>query len=138
MRRSTCLNLILAIFFLFSFSTYGLPTVDGKVFGLYPITNEVSFLKNVDDAGVDRGMTMQIIAINNFKLWTEFTFEFTADFNWDMAFTDPTETSKMSNDHYIELSLVKPVNNRFSLNYQRIYSTFESKPINQFGLRFSF
>ncbi|HHI03683.1 MAG: hypothetical protein DRP51_00625 [Candidatus Zixiibacteriota bacterium] len=120
----------------FSSPAFTLPSVDGKVFGLYPITNEVSFLKNVDDAGLDRGLTMQIIAINSFKLWTEFTFEFTADFNWDMAYE--LDGSIMSNDHYIELSLVKPVIKNLSLNYQRIYSTFEPEPINQFGFRLSF
>ena len=113
-----------------------LPSIDGKIFGLYPITNEVSLLKNVDDAGFDRGMTMQIIAINSFKLWTEFTFEFTADFNWDLACE--FDGSKMSNGHYIELSLVKPVLKNLSLNYQRIIATFKPEPINQFGLRLSF
>jgi hypothetical protein len=108
----------------------GLPSIDGKVFGLYPLTNEVSFLKNVDDSGIDWGLTVQVIAINGFKLWTDFTLEFTADFNWDMSYEN--------NDHYIELSLVKPVIKSVSLNYQRIFSTFENKPINQFGIRFSF
>ena len=136
MKFLVCFVLIIMVILLFSSLSFALPTVDGKVFGLYPITNEVSLLKNVDDAGVDRGMTMQIIAINSFKLWTEFVFEFTADFNWDMAYE--LDGSKMSNDHYIELSLVKPLIKNLSLNYQRILSTFESKPINQFGLRLSF
>lgn len=131
------LFLILTVFFLFSISAYGLPAIEGELFGLYPITNEVSFLKNVDDAGVDRGLTMQIIAINSFKIWTEFTFEFTADFNWDMAYEFDGLTM-MNNDHYIELSLVKPIIKNLSVNYQRIHSTFEAKPINQFGLRLSF
>ncbi|MCP4705179.1 MAG: hypothetical protein GY865_11255 [candidate division Zixibacteria bacterium] len=136
MRHFLNLFMILSILLLCSFSAYGLPSIDGKVFGLYPIVNEVSLLKNVDDAGVDRGMTMQVIAINSFKLWTEFTFEFTADFNWDTAYD--FDGSLMSNDHYIELSLVKPIIKNISLNYQRIHSTFETEPINQFGLRFSF
>ncbi len=136
MRSFVNLLVILAVFFLVSSSVFALPSVDGKVLGLYPITNEVSLLKNVDDAGMDRGMTMQIIAINSFKLWTEFTFEFTADFNWKMAYE--MDGSKMPNDHYIELSLVKPVLKNLSVNYQRIHSTFETEPINQFGLRLSF
>ncbi len=130
MKFSVCFILIFMALILFSFSAYGLPSVDGELFGLYPITNEVSFLKNVDDTGVDRGLTMQVVAINGFRLWTEFTFEFTADFNWDMSMYD--------NDHYVELSLVKPIIKSFSLNYQRIHSTFEPEPINQFGVRFSF
>ncbi|HDL02498.1 MAG: hypothetical protein DRP46_13850 [Candidatus Zixiibacteriota bacterium] len=107
-----------------------LPPVEGRVFGIMPITNELSFYKNVDDDGNDRGETLQIVAINTIKIWTEFNFEFTGDFNWDM--------SSEYNDHYIELSLVKPVGYNFSVNYQRIISTFESEPVNQFGIRLSF
>jgi hypothetical protein len=115
---------------LFYSQASSLPTIEGEVFGLYPVTNEVSFFKNVDDAGIDRGETIQVVAINGFKLLTDFTFEFTADFNWRMA--------ARSRDHYIELSLVKPIYNILSVNYQRIYATFEPEPINQFGLRLSF
>jgi hypothetical protein len=50
-----------------------------KAVGFYPISNQVSLYQNYDDSGDDRGRTLQIIAINNFKLWTEFSFEFTAD-----------------------------------------------------------
>ncbi len=107
-----------------------LPPVEGEVFSLFPITNEISFFKNIDDAGNNRGQTVQIIAINSFKLLTEFTFEFTADFNWRM--------SRKKEDYYIELSLVKPIYGILSINYQRILATFEDKPINQFGLRLSF
>jgi len=110
-------------------SASGLPPIDGKVLGFYPITNEISFYKNVDDSGNNRGQTLQLISINNFKLYTEFTFEFTGDFNWDM--------SNERRDHYIELSLVKKLAGPISVNYQRIYSTFETEPINQFGLRLS-
>jgi hypothetical protein len=99
--------------------------------GFYPISNEVSFYKNVDDAGVDRGETLQIIAINGFKLFTDFSFELTADYNWDL-------TSGLNDDHYVELSLVKSVTPFISLNVQRIISTFESEPINQFGVRLVF
>jgi hypothetical protein len=107
-----------------------LPSVEGKVFGIYPVSNEISLYKNVDDSGNDRGMTFQVVAINGFKLWTQFTFEFTGDFNWDMSYRD--------RDYYIELSLVKPVFERVSVNYQRILSTFEDEPVNQFGFRISF
>jgi hypothetical protein len=115
---------------LLSISVLALPPIEGEVFSLIPITNEISFYKNVDDAGNNRGQTVQIIAINNFKLLTEFTFEFTADFNWRM--------SNSREDHYIELSLVKPVYGILSVNYQRIFATFEDEPINQFGIRLSF
>ncbi|MEW5922531.1 MAG: hypothetical protein AB1746_00935 [Candidatus Zixiibacteriota bacterium] len=111
-------------------SAWSFPPVEGQVFGIIPITNEVSLYKNVDDDGNNRGETLQIISINTFKIWTEFNFEFTGDFNWDM--------SSEVRDHYIELSLVKPVGYNVSVNYQRIISTFENKPVNQFGLRFSF
>ena len=107
-----------------------LPSFEGKVFGLLPLNNEVSFYRNVDDSGADRGATFQIIAINSIKIFTHFNFELTGDFNWDMSY--------LTRDHYIELSLVKPVTHRFSVNYQRVISSFEDKPINQFGLRFTF
>lgn len=102
----------------------------GKI-GFYPISNEVSFYKNVDDAGVDRGETLQIISINSFKLLTSFNFEFTGDFNFDY-------TSGLDRDHYIELSIVKPVSNFVSLNVQRVISTFELESVNQFGVRLVF
>ncbi len=107
-----------------------LPPLEGEIFGIYPVTNEVSFYRNVDDSGNDRGRTIQLIAINGLKIGTEFTFEFTGDFNWDMSYKP--------NDHYVELSLVKRIAGPVSVNYQRIYSTFEPDPVNQFGFRLSF
>lgn len=99
--------------------------------GFYPITNEISFYKNIDDSGEDRGQTVQIISINSFKLFTDFNFEFTGDFNYDL-------TPGLDDDHYIELSLVKPIGSVFSLNVQRVISTFEPESVNQFGFRLSF
>lgn len=99
--------------------------------GFFPISNEVSFYKNVDDAGVNRGETVQFILINRFKLFTEFSFEFTADYNFDY-------TPGLDNDHYVELSLVKEVTPFVSLNVQRIISSFEPESINQFGFRLVF
>ena len=109
-----------------------LPSVassSGK-FGYYPLSNEISVFKNVDDTGEDRGETLQLVFINGFKLLTSFNFEFTADYNFDF-------TEGLEHDHYVELSLVKPVTKVFSVNIQRIYSTFENEPINQFGFRLS-
>jgi hypothetical protein len=102
----------------------------GKI-GFYPISNEVSFYSNVDDCGANRGHTLQIISINAIKLVTDFSFEFTADYNFDL-------TPGLDRDHYVELSLVKPIHKMVSLNYQRVISTFEPEPINQFGVRLSF
>jgi hypothetical protein len=102
----------------------------GKL-GFYPISNELSFYKNIDDAGEDRGETLQIVSINSFKLLTTFNFEFTGDFNFDY-------TPGLDDDHYIELSIVKPVTDMVSLNIQRVISTFESEPVNQFGIRLVF
>jgi hypothetical protein len=102
----------------------------GKI-GFFPISNEVSFFKNYDDSGEDRGRTLQIIAINGFKLWTDFNFEFTADYNFSL-------TPGLDRDHYVELSLVKPVTPFLSLNVQRVISSFEPESINQFGLRLAF
>jgi len=108
----------------------GYESPSGQI-GFYPISNEVSFYKNVDDSGVDRGRTLQIVSINSFKLLTSFNFEFTGDFNFDL-------TPGLDKDHYIELSIVKPVTNFVSLNVQRVISTFEPEPVNQFGLRLVF
>jgi hypothetical protein len=100
-------------------------------FGFYPITNELSLFKNFDDSGKDRGRTVQIVMINSFTLITSFNFEFTGDFNFDL-------TPGLDRDHYVELSLVKPVTSVFSLNVQRVISTFEPEAVNQVGVRFSF
>ena len=104
--------------------------------GFYPIVNELSLYYNVDDAGDKRGRTLQIISINSFKVWTSFNFEFTGDFNYDL--TPDFIGDGYINDHYIELSIVKPVTSIVSLNAQRIISTFENEPVNQFGVRLSF
>ena len=93
-------------------------------FGFYPISNEVSLYKNADDSGEDRGMTLQFVMINSFKIWTTFNFEFTADYNYDL-------TTGLDKDHYVELSLVKPVTPFFSLNVQRVISSFEPESVNQ-------
>jgi len=130
MMKNGKLYLLAALFLLACSIAHALPSLDGKVVGFYPITNEVSFYGNVDDFGHNRGKTLQIISINSFKIWTSFNFEFCGDFNWSM--------SNLKKDHYMELSLVKPVVYKISLNYQRIISSFENKPVNQFGLRLSF
>jgi hypothetical protein len=98
---------------------------------ILPISNEVSLYHNVDDGGTDRGTTLQIVAINNLNIGTSLNFEFTGDFNWDL-------TEKDFYDYYIELSLVKEVVPRISVNYQRIYGTFLDDEINQFGVRVRF
>ena len=110
-----------------------IPTWESKSgqIGFYPISNEISYYRNYDDTGEDRGQTLQIVAINGFKLLTDFNFEFTADYNFDMV-------PGLNRDHYIELSLVKPVTSFVSLNIQRVISTFEPEPINQFGVRLVF
>jgi hypothetical protein len=102
----------------------------GKI-GFYPISNEISLLRNVDDAGEDRGTTLQVVAINSFRLLTQFNLEFTADYNWDY-------TEGRARDHYVELGLVKPVSSFVALSYQRVISSFEPESVNQFGLRLVF
>jgi len=58
-----------------------IPTWESKSgqIGFYPISNEISYYRNYDDTGENRGQTLQIVAINGFKLLTDFNFEFTAD-----------------------------------------------------------
>jgi hypothetical protein len=102
----------------------------GKI-GFQPISNEVSFYRNYDDTGEERGHTLQIVAINSLTIFTDFSFEFTADYNFDMA-------PGLDRDHYVELSLVKPVTSFVSLNVQRIISSFEPESINQVGVRLVF
>ena len=102
----------------------------GQEMSVFPITNEISYYKNLDDAGASRGTTLQIISINAFTVGTDFILEFTGDFNWDLDLYEEY-------DYYIELSLVKPVYKSLSVNYQRIYGTFVTEPINQFGIRLS-
>ncbi|MDH3889828.1 MAG: hypothetical protein OEV49_01990 [candidate division Zixibacteria bacterium] len=108
--------------------------------GFFPISNEISVYQNYDDAGEDRGRTLQVISINGFRLFTDFSFEFTADFNWQYSYADPFDLSlgMNSRDHYIELSVVKPVTSMLSLNVQRVIATFENESINQVGFRLSF
>jgi len=86
---------------------------------------------NVDDSGANRGHTLQLVLINSFKVLTSFTIEFTADYNYDL-------TPGLKEDHYVELSFVKPVTSFVSVNYQRVISTFEPESINQFGVRLVF
>jgi hypothetical protein len=96
-----------------------------------PYADNISLYKNVDDQGNDRGTTLQIVAVNGIKLITDFTFEFTADFNWKLDLVE-------KHDYYMELSVVKPVYKTLSVNYQRIYGTFVAGRINQFGVRYTF
>jgi len=103
-------------------------TAVAKDLDFAPISNEISFYKNSDDDFNNLGETLQIVSINSFRTLTWFNFEFTGDFNWGM-------TEIEDYDYYIELSLVKPITSRLSVNYQRIYGTFVTKPVNQIGLR---
>ena len=113
---------------------------ESGTFSFFPISNEISVYQNYDDTGEDRGRTLQIVSINAFRFFTDFSFEFTADFNWKYSYVDPFDLSLEMNsrDHYIELSLVKPVTSMLSLNVQRVIATFEDESINQFGFRLSF
>ncbi len=110
--------------------TLTVATAVADEFALAPITNEISYFKNTDDDFKAMGKTLQIVSINSFKTFTWFNFEFTGDFNWDM-------TEGQNYDYYIEVGFVKSITSKLSLNYQRIYGTFVSEPVNQFGLRLS-
>lgn len=100
-------------------------------FGFWPISNELSIYQNYDDTRENRGQTLQVVSINSLRIFTSFNFEFTADYNYGF-------TPGLQRDHYVELSLVKPVSSLVSLNVQRVISSFESESINQFGVRFVF
>ena len=126
--------LCFAVCVIMSATAAGQPDLEPSPSGIgkyvFPITNEISYYKNMDDLGLSRGTTLQIVSINAFKIGTDFIFEFTGDFNWDLDLYEDY-------DYYLELSLVKPVYRSLSLNYQRIYGTFVGEPINQFGVRLS-
>ncbi len=108
------------------------PLLSAETFDFMKISDEVSYYANSDDDFNAQGRTLQIVALNSFKIGTWFQIEFTGDFNWEMT-TLPDKTY----DYYIEVGIVKPLWKNLSLNYQRIYGTFVEKPINQFGLRLS-
>ena len=133
MRKLVLLVCVLTLALLTTANSGVIPSWEAESgnFGFYPIVNEISLYQNYDDNGDNRGKTIQIISINSFRLITDFNFEFTGDFNYDF-------TPGYDNDHYIELSIVKPIGSMFSLNVQRIIATLEVKSINQFGFRLSF
>jgi len=133
-----CIVVALPLLFTLDSSAGVIPTWEspsGKL-GFFPISNEISYYKNYDDAGENRGTTLQFVMINSFKLFTTFNFEFTADYNFDLAYD--FDKNDYMNDHYVELSLVKPITSMVSVNYQRVISSFETESINQFGLRLTF
>jgi hypothetical protein len=130
MKKAISFLILPIIVFFVASSAFALPSLDSKLAGFYPISNNVSFYENVDDSGRNRGKTLQVVSINTLKLLTRFDFEFCGDFNWDMSYKNY--------DYYMELGIVKSVVSRLSINYQRVISTFENKPVNQFGLRLSF
>jgi hypothetical protein len=103
----------------------------GQTFGLKPLSNNITLYQNSYDDWKGAGQTLQIVMINSFKLGTWFTLEITGDI-------DQSLQEKGKTCHYFELGLVKDVVPRFGLNYQRIIGTFVDKPVNQFGIRFSF
>jgi len=140
MRKLVLLVCILAMPVLFNPASQAgvIPTWEspsGKL-GFYPISNEISYFKNYDDTPEDRGSTLQFVMINSFRLFTTFNFEFTADYNFDLTYD--FDKNDYMNDHYVELSLVKPITSLISVNYQRVISSFETESINQFGLRLTF
>lgn len=99
--------------------------------GFGPIVNEVSLYQNSSDDGDNLGQTLQIVSINSFNIFTDFSIEFTADFNRHL-------TPGKDRDYYLEIGIVKPVWKSLSANYQRIHGTFVDDPVNQFGVRWSF
>lgn len=94
------------------------------------LVNEVSFYRNTDSDFNERGVTLQVISINAFHIFTDFNFEFTGDFNWELDLYEDY-------DYYLELSIVKPISGPVSLNYQQIHGTFMGGTIHQFGVRLS-
>ncbi len=117
--------LLIIIFFLGDSSSYA------HSLGFEKLVNEVSFYQNRYDDFVNAGQTLQIVSINSFNLVTRFNLEFTYDLNYNLEKKDDFT-------YYLEFGVVKEIFPRFSINYQRIHGTFVDKPVNQFGIRFSF
>ena len=104
---------------------------DAQTFTFEKISNELSLYQNYTDEFNTRGQTVQVIAINRFRLGWWFQTEFTADFNYD--YDKPNKW-----DYYLEVGILKRVIGGLSVNYQRIEGTFVAKPTNQVGLRWTF
>ena len=102
-----------------------------KTFGLKSISNNIVLYQNSYDNSRNAGQTLQIVLINSFKLGTWFTLEITGDIDRNLQEIGRT-------CHYFEFGLVKDVKSGFSFNYQRLIGTFVDRPVNQFGIRFSF
>jgi hypothetical protein len=129
-------KILIFLFFILIQPTF----VFSQTFALNPISNNVSLYQNTYDDWEDAGQTLQIVMINSFKLGTWFTLEISGDFDRNLQKKDKI-------CHYFEFGLVKDIYSVFSstshkavigLNYQRIIGTFVDKPVNQFGIRFSF
>jgi hypothetical protein len=97
----------------------------GQPLDFTPLVNEVSVYLNVQDDGKEAGQTLQVVAINNVKLWWSFDVELTADFN--------RQQSEEEFDYYLEAGIVKPLRGGLKVNVQRIHGTFVPEPINQSG-----
>jgi hypothetical protein len=124
---------IVVVILLFSLSANAAPGFTAKLsddIGFTKLVNEVSFYRNTDNEFNERGFTLQIISINSFRFFTDFNFEFTGDFNWELDLYEEY-------DYYLELSVVKPVYKMLSVNYQQIHGSFVSGTIHQFGVRLS-
>jgi len=124
--------MIIKIFTILFFMLIFLPSFCmGKTFGLKSISNSIVLYQNSYDNSQNAGQTLQIVLINSFKLGTWFTLEITGDIDRNLQEIGRT-------CHYFEFGLVKDVKSGFSFNYQRVIGTFVDKPVNQFGIRFSF
>jgi hypothetical protein len=120
---------VIALLFVLSFSSIAFSQT--PKLGFQPIVNEVSVYQNYLDDGDNAGQTLQVIAINSVRVFTELKIELTADFNRKL-------TPGYNTEYYMEIGIVKEIHKRISLNVQRIYGTFVTRRINQFGVRFSF
>lgn len=122
------------VFFIFMFAVFfliGDSSAYARSLGFGKLVNEVSFYQNRYDDFINAGQTLQVVSINSFKLGTWFNLEFTYDLNYNLEKEDDFT-------YYLELGVVKEIFPRFSINYQRIHGSFVDKPVNQFGIRFSF
>ncbi len=105
--------------------------VYAQLLGFNRISNDVTFFRNTDDDINNKGWTLQLVFIDSIHLGTDFQVEYTADYNWGLAWEGKY-------DYYVEIGILKAVYKGFSINYQRIEGTFQRGGVNQIGLRYHF
>jgi len=119
------------MFVILAIGVLGAGRAEAGAFTFEKISNELSLYQNYTNRVATRGQTVQVVAIDRFRLGWWFQTEFTADFNYD--YDKPNRW-----DYYMELGILKQIAGRLSINYQHVKGTFVAEPVHQIGLRWRF